>query len=502
MCIRDRYQRRVHGELKKEEMEGAQTALNVESTAQLVEKQVTENIIPSLLDFVRIPNLSRLYDPEWKTNGLLEKAANFLIDWVKSQNIKGLSIELVTEPERPPLIFAEIAPSQQGAGTILFYGHYDKQPHMLPWREGLGPVTPVIEDDKLYGRGGADDGYAIYASLLSIKLCQDQGIPHPRAVIMIEGDEESGSAHLPFYFEKLAARIGTPDIIVCLDSGCPDYETLWITTTLRGVLVGTLKVDIISEGVHSGDASGIVPSTFRIARQILDRIDDPVTGEVNEAFKVNIPPERYAQAYQVAEHLGQKLIDRYPFLPGTKPVSTDPLQAYLNRIWRPALSIVGADGLAPTATAGNVLRPSTSLRISLRLPPTLNPHTAEKAIQEILTRDPPYNAKVSVTGFHAGSGWNAPAFKPFLTNIISSSSKNFFKRDVLFFGEGGSIPFLGFLGEKYPNAQFVVAGLLGPGSNAHGPNEFLHITYLKKLICCMTQIVADSTPHISTQKSA
>ena len=270
--------------------------------------------------------------------------------------------------QRTPLIFIEIPGDPRE--TILLYGHLDKQPEMSGWRSGLDPWKPVIEGDRLYGRGAADDGYALFACLAAIGALQAQGVPHARCVIVIEACEESGSFDLPPYIEHLAARIGTPGLVIALDSGCATYDQLWCTTSLRGLAGGTFMVEILSEGVHSGDAGGIVPSTFRIARQLLSRIEEEDSGLIMP-LEVLHPYSRSAAAS------GRGCSARQSATPCTRAFRgsrrgrwhTDLTELVLNRTWRPALEIVGADGLPAAANAGNVLRPLTALKLSLRLPP-------------------------------------------------------------------------------------------------------------------------------------
>lgn len=471
------------------------SALDLAKTESLINNYFDKDALPALEEYIRIPNLSRAFDPDWATNGLFEKAADHLLKWATSQNVKGLKLEIIKEAGHSPVIFGEITATADKTGTLLFYGHFDKQPHMEGWREGLGPTKPVIENGRLYGRGASDDGYAIFATILAIKACQEQGLPHSRCVLLFECDEESGTGDLEHYCEKLMGRIGQPDIIFILDSGTLGYEQMWVTNSLRGYLVAKLKVDILTEGVHSGNASGVVPSTFRIARMILNRLENVETGEIHPAFHVNIPSERYKQAFDTSEVVKDGVIKMFPFVEGAKPVTADPFQVYLNRIWKPQLSITGADGLPATGIAGNVLRASTTLKLSLRLPPTLDPEQAKKTLVELLSKDAPYGAKVTVEAA-AGSGWNAPPTQPWLDSILAHASLNFYKKPVMYCGEGGSIPFLGFLKEQFPKAQFVTTGVLGPNSNAHSVNEFLDIPFTKKLICCMAQVVADSHGHL------
>jgi len=455
-----------------------------------VTQEFDNSAVPALKEFIAIPNTSKQYDAEWQTNGLLEKAAAHLKTWVESQKLENATIEILQQPGLSPLIFIEIQGSQSTTETVLMYGHYDKQPHMVGWREDLGPTKPVIEGEKLYGRGGADDGYSIFASVLAVKACQVNGLPHSRIVIMIEGDEESGSTHLPIYFEHLSQRIGSPSLIVCLDSGCINYDQLWLTSSLRGNLKVNLTVRIIEEGVHSGDASGIVPDTFRILRQVLSRIENTETGEIHKDFTVQVPEHRLNEAKAVADIVGEELRKSFPWTGEAEATSKDPLTLYLNRTWLPQLTVVGQDGLPPTNIAGNVLRPETTVKISLRLPPTLDGEKAFERMKELCESNPPYKSKVTLTKVSIGWGWNAPKYSEHLQDTLKDASKLFFNKELMNLGEGGSIPFMNMLAEKYTDAQFCVLGVLGPASNAHGPNEFLHLGYCKKLISSVGYVLA------------
>ena len=452
-----------------------------------------DGIVPVLRDYIAIPNVSPVFDPGWKERGHMDRAVELIVDWCRARPIPGMAVEVVELDGRTPVILIEI-PATDGADdadTVLLYGHLDKQPEMEGWREDLGPWMPVLEDDKLYGRGGADDGYSAFASLTAIEAVHEAGGAHTRCVVLIEASEESGSPDLPAYVEALADRIGSPSLVVCLDSGCIDDERLWVTTSLRGLVSGTLTVDIVTDGLHSGDVSGMVPSTFRIARMLLDRVEDVATGAiVLPEFNVETPPDRVVEAERTAGEIG-RIGDHYPFVYGAGPTTDDPVEQLLARTWQPTLSVVGADGLPPTARAGNVLRPSTSLKLSFRIPPTADPAAATAAVKEVLEADPPYGARVSFSDGEHGPGWNAPTTAPWLSEALDRASSATFGRPARTFGEGGSIPFMGMLGERFPEAQFVITGVLLPDSNAHGPNEYLHLPTARRLTAAVAHLLID-----------
>jgi acetylornithine deacetylase/succinyl-diaminopimelate desuccinylase-like protein len=450
-------------------------------------------IVPALVDYIRIPAKSPHFDPAWAAHGHIEAAVGLAADWCRGNAVAGMRLEIVRLGGRTPVLFIEVPASRgaEQAGTVLLYGHLDKQPEMTGWADGLGPWTPVLRDGRLYGRGGADDGYAVFASLAALRSLQEAGRPHARCAILIETCEESGSIDLPAYLDALAPRIDTPALVVGLDSGCGNYEQLWGTTSLRGLVNGVLTVEVLTEGVHSGDASGVVASSFRIARALLDRIDDAASGAVRDAvFQAPIPAERIEQARRAAEVLGSAIHARFPFVPGMRPMAHELQELVLNRTWRPALAVTGADGLPRPADAGNVLRPKTALALSLRLPPTIDGERAAARLRTLLESDPPHGARVAFDAGQAATGWHAPQTAAWLERAVDAASRRHWGRPAMWMGEGGTIPFMAMLGAKFPQAQFLITGVLGPHANAHGPNEFLHLEYAKQLTAAVADVLA------------
>jgi acetylornithine deacetylase/succinyl-diaminopimelate desuccinylase-like protein len=450
----------------------------------------SNSIVPRLCDYIRIPNKSPDFDPDWKAHGHMDRAADLMAAWCREQKIKGLKVEIVRAGDRTPLLFCEIPGT--GPGSALLYGHMDKQPEFTGWAEGLSPWEPVLRDGRLYGRGGADDGYAVFSSLTAIRLLQEQGIPHARCVVLIEACEESGSYDLPHYVESLADRIGTPSLVVCLDAECGNYDQLWCTTSLRGNLVGTLSIEVLTEGVHSGAGTGVAPSVFRIARTLLARVENDVNGDLLlDELYVDIPSARLSQARAAAAVLGDQVAGKIPFVPGARPLTDAPYELILNNTWRPTLTITGAGGLPALQNAGNVLLPRLDLKLSFRLPPTNDAAIAAAAVKKRLEADPPYGARVSFDVGSSLAGWNAPALAPWLERSMREASSATFGRDTMYLGTGGSIPFIGMLGERFPETQFLVTGVLGPHANAHGPNEFLHLAYAQNLTVCVAKVLGD-----------
>jgi len=446
-----------------------------------------DHIVPTLVEYIRIPNKSPDFDPDWVESGHMAAALELAQAWAEKHKPEPSTVHVFQENNRTPLILIDCP--GEAEGNILMYGHLDKQPEMEGWWDGFGPWTPVMEGDKLYGRGGADDGYAMFAATAAVCSLKDQGIKHPRILILIEFSEESGSPDLPFYMDHCSAVIGVPDLVVCLDSGAGNYEQFWTTTSLRGLIGCTVRVDVLTEGVHSGSASGLVPSSFRVLRQLLSKLEDEKTGSILlDELTVEIPEHRAGEAEALIAALGGET-EKFPWHGSMDPTTKDPVEGTLSRTWKPALSVVGMDGVPAVKDGGNVLRPYTALRLSMRIPPTLDKEIAVDAMRKALTVDPPYNASVQVKFDEPATGWNAPALDSWLDAAIQEASQAYFNKPALSIGEGGTIPFMAMLGEKFPQAQFVITGILGPQSNAHGPNEFVHIPYAKKLTACVASIL-------------
>src|SRR5579872_6742852 len=455
-----------------------------------------ESILERLSAYIRIPNKSPLFDRDWERAGHMEAAVQLMADWCRAQPVPGMRVEIRRLPGRTPVLLVDV-PGEL-TGTALLYGHLDKQPEFTGWHPGLGPWSPVRREGKLYGRGAADDGYAVFSSLTAIAALKAQRVALPRCVLLIEASEESGSVDLPAHLEALGHAIGEPSLVVCLDAECGNYDQVWCTTSLRGNLVGLLHVRVLEEGVHSGMATGIAPTPFRILGQLLARIENPVNGDLLlDELHVPLPADRRAQAVAAASVLGDEVAGKLPWAGGVQAVSNDPVELIINSTWRATLAVTGADGLPPVGSAGNVLLPQITVKLSLRTPPTCDAPSAAEAVRQAIERDPPYGAEVRFVPDSANTGWNAPAFAPWLEQSISRASKAVYGREAVSIGCGGTIPFMGMLGERFPHTQFFITGVLGPHANAHGPNEFLHIAYAKQLTACVSLVLADHAATLS-----
>lgn len=464
-----------------------------------------QDLVGQISDYIEIPAKSPAFDHNWAQHGYIQTVMQRAAQWIRAQRIEGLTLEVIQIGQRTPVLFFEVDSTRRSTEatpytdqTVLMYGHLDKQPEFNGWRTGLGPWQPKLMDGLLYGRGGADDGYAVYAAITAIAALKRQNLPHPRIVGLIETSEESGSPDLLPYVDALKSRLGDVGLVVCLDSGAGNYDQLWLTTSLRGMASGVLKVEVLTEGIHSGDASGVVPSSFRILRHILDRLEDSATGRLlPDLFHVQVPEIRIEQAQKTAHILGDLTYKRFPWAHHdcggstlfTLPTTTDPVQALLKRTWHPTLSVTGAQGFPALEDAGNVLRPYTAFKLSLRLPPTVDAGLATQHLKKLLEDNAPYQAKVTFESEGSANGWHAPDTTPWFEHALNQASLAQFNSPVGHIGQGGTIPLMNMLGKGFPKAQMMVCGVLGPNSNAHGPNEFLHVPFAKKLNAAVAQVI-------------
>lgn len=436
--------------------------------------------LPTLIEFGAIPSLSPMFDEHWADTGHLEDAATLLSNWALSRKIANLDVAVHHLEGRTPMLVITVestAPETQSErGTVILYGHLDKQPPLGDWSEGLGPFTPTRRGDRLYARGVSDDGYAIFSALSAIEAMERNDIPHARCVVLIEASEESGSSDLEAYLDDLADHLGDVELLICLDSGALTYDRLWVTTSLRGVLNLEVTVRVLEQGQHSGSTSGVVPSSFRILRQLLDRLEDSATGEVLvPEMHVEIPESHRRAAHDIAEEFGDVIAREIPVAEGVELMGSNAEDRILRRTWFPTLSVIGMGGIPSPDIAGNVLRPYTTVVLSFRLPPSADSHRAEEAVRRLLTTDVPSHAQVTITHVNPADGWVSPELAPWLASALERASLDAFGRTVGFTGEGGSIPFLGSLAKRYPGVQFVATGVGGPQSNAHAIDEMLDL---------------------------
>jgi len=433
------------------------------------------HVTPTLSAYGSIECLSPLFDENWESNGHIDRAMELLANWARERTFANATVEIHRLPGRTPLMTVTVEATGPGTSTAVLYGHMDKQPPLGDWSEGLAPFSPVRRGDRLYARGVADDGYSTFSALLALEAMEAQGIAHSRCVVLIEASEESGSPDLEAYMDHLADHLGDVDFMICLDSGAITYDRLWVTTSLRGGLTLDVTVRVVENGIHSGMASGVVPSSFRVLRQFLDRLEDATTGEILiKDLHVTIPDDVRENAEALASEFGDLTVEGMAFVGQTKAMGSSAAERILRKTWYPTVSYIGIDGVPSIANGGNVLRPYTALAMSLRLPPTLDCEEAVRSVKAYFDTNLPDEADVQIA-VNAFQGWQAPDTEPWLVSALAEASQEAFGRSPGFTGEGGSIPFLASLGKRYPKVQFVATGVLGPDSNAHGIDEMLDL---------------------------
>lgn len=449
-----------------------------------------ESIIPSLSDFIKIEALSPSFEPNWREKRELDATIDLFTKWLVEQELEGMEYKVHRIGERTPVLLVTVEGT--GPGEVIFYSHLDKQPSRPElWSEGLHPLKGVRRDPWLYGRGALDDGYGGYVCVTALKMLQEQRVPYPRSHFLIETCEESGSYDLPPYLELLTEDLGDPDLIVVLDSGGPDYEHIWVTEALRGLVAGNLSVQVSNEGVHSGMSGGVIPSSFRIQRMLLDRVEDSKTGKilVPEMY-VEISDKVRKEAEELGKLLGDEIWAQLPVVDTLRPHNEGSAEILLDMNWRPAMSVIGANGMPPTQTAGNVLRTHTDLKLSFRIPPGVNSEIIDSILKERLESNPPYGSKVEYIPDAAADGFHAPAMDGKIADALSSASLHISGLPPMATWVGGTIPFMAMMQKKYPSAQFFCTGTGGPGNNAHGPDEKLHIPSSKRLTAVLSATIA------------
>ena len=458
-----------------------------------IEEAWQGDALEALAEFVRLPAKSPDFDPDWEQNGVLLRALEDAARWAKVRFPEG-TFEILSAPGVTPVLWVDIPGTPPGR-PALFYGHFDKQPEAGEWSEGLAPFEPVLRDGRLYGRGTADDGYSFYAALTAARAMDEAGRKRPRIMGVFETREESGSGDLPHYLPELSKRAGRPSVLTVLDLGIQDKTRLWRTQSLRGVVTFTLKVEVLASGVHSGVTSGIVPSSFAVMRTLLDRLEDPATGRVKVA-SMHVPePTRHMPALRrLAELSGEDLWKRFPWAGETEPRSFDPLELLLKNGWQPTLSILGAEGLPPVKEAGALIRPSTTLKLSFRIPPGVDAQKAAEDAVALVTTNVPSKAKVTVANLHAEPGFEAPAGAEWLDAAWSKASEELFRETAEDVFDGATIGILPKFVKAFGPCPFLCTGVLGTEDNAHAPDESVSLEYLTKLTCAVASVL-DAVPE-------
>jgi acetylornithine deacetylase/succinyl-diaminopimelate desuccinylase-like protein len=452
--------------------------------------------LDTLVAYGEIPCLSPQFDPDWAGSGHIGQALHLLATWARERELADLDVSTSYLEGRTPVLVVTVGATAPVEGTCVLYGHLDKQPPLGEWSEGLGPFSPVRRGNRLYARGVADDGYSVFSALLALEALERLGEPHARCVVLIEASEESGSSDLEAHLDALAPHLGQVDLMVCLDSGAHSYDRLWVTTSLRGLVNVEVSVAVLERAAHSGAASGVVPSSFRLLRQLLDRVEDAATGRV-------LLPEAHAEVPAAVRRAAESLTDAYGDVAAKSlaPVAGLRLQGesaadrVLARTWEPALSIIGLGGVPAPRDAGNVLRRETTAVLSLRLPPTVDADACADALVRRLLEDPPSGARVTAVIDSTADGWAAPELAPWLDLTLTEASLAAFGQPQGLLGEGGSIPFLHSLTRRYPGVQIVATGVLGPGANAHGIDEMLDLDAMVAVTNAVARVVRAHAVH-------
>jgi acetylornithine deacetylase/succinyl-diaminopimelate desuccinylase-like protein len=437
-----------------------------------------------LKSFIRVPNVSPEYDPDFLTNGLIHQAVDCVKTWIEAQGIPGLTTTVFADPGREPLLYVAIPGTSSSAPPVLAYGHLDKMPPLddAGWTPGLSARDAVIRDGKIYGRGANDDGYNAFLVISALKYLQSKSLPYPKVTMLFETGEESGGEEIERYLDELRPKIGDAGVILVLDGEAQDYKTVWGCTSLRGIVNGLLTVKHLAAPCHSGMATGLVPSTFRIARILLSRIEDAATGEilVKEAHVPEIPAHRIAQCKLIADQLGEGSHAIVSPLPGARLVADDNAQLLVNKAWKPGLAVTGCDGIPSIQDGSNVIRTTTALKLSLRIPPGVESEKVGAVLKAVLEADPPYGAQVTYQVLGVGNGWWGPNMTGRVDEGIRAATKAIFDSAPLYYGEGGSIPLCNKFQALWPEAQVLVSGCAGTDSNPHGYDESLNLTYTQK----------------------
>ena len=470
--------------------------MDVKSFRKYIEKMFTYNTLPNLMNFIRIPNLSPAFDNNWNTNGYLLKAANLIISFAKSLEIKNAEINLIQDQGYTPLIYIDIQSSRKNdTRTVLFYSHFDKQPHGTGWDENKGPTKPVIENNRLFGRGSVDDGYASFSILTAIKACQDHNCPLPRIFCIFEGAEESTDEHLTYYFDKLMPIIGNNIIaFIPLDSGGSDYDRLWITNSLRGVLNLYLKIQTLDNNCNFGpEASGRIAENLFLLRKSLEGIFDTNTGEVkiDELHAKEIPKNIEEEMNKEIEIVGDKFFNGIPLYEGVQPLKTDVKEAMINLRWKPTCVISGIDNCPQIEENGFGVYKSINVRISMRIPPGINVANGIEAIKKAINNNIYFGAKISLERFGYADGWYLNKISDRTKNILKKASLEFFGNESIFKGVGGTIPFITYFQSKYPDTDIICTGICGDDSFEHGPNENLNLDACKKMILVLCYYITE-----------
>ena len=463
---------------------------------ETISKIFNTTTLPNLMNFIRIPNTSPEFDPDWDKNNLLLKASKLIITFIKTLQLKNTEITLLKDENHTPFILTETKSSKEKEkNTILFYAHIDKQPNCEGWDKGKSATNPIIENGRLYGRGSIDDGYAIYSILTAIKYCQDNNLFTNRIICIFECSEESSSDDLNYYFDKLIPFFGNDiSLFCCVDLTCLDYKKMWIVNCIRGVMDFDVKIYTLNNDIYSNFTKGVFPDNFMIFRKLCDLLRNE-KGEflIPELIisEDKIPKDRKKELEEASKEIGIDFIKVLPLYNNTKPMKDDIYKLLLNNIWKVSMIIKGIDGIPDKKYEGNILSKGLKARIQMRIPPLLNGKKAFEAIKKKFIENTPFNSKVEVEMIGIDDGWNDKNFSERSKNVFNYVSKIGFGNDVGFKFDGGSVPFIQYFENKYPKSQIANLGIRGYECNEHGPNESIDLDACKKFIAALVILMSE-----------
>lgn len=461
--------------------------------------------LAALSAFVAIPSVSPAFDSAWERSGALAAAVDLVADWFTDRTaLPGVRAHRLRINGRTPLLIVDIPafdPDQADGPhrTVLAYGHLDVQPAGGGWTV-TDPFRPVVRESRLYGRGAGDDKYVPLAVVAALEALRAANQAHPQVILLLETSEESSSVDLPAHLAAHGGLLGQPDLIVCLDTFVPDTSRLWHSTSMRGIVVADLSVAVAREGLHSGLVGGVVPSSFRLLRALLDRIENSSTGAcLLPSLHADVPAGHCDALRRQAER-SRPPASGLPLLPGVRPLSGDPLAQLLAQSWEPSVAYVGMDGMPATGAAGSVLRASTTVRLSIRLPPTVRAIDAVAALRATLEADPPAGATVRLDVHGAEDGWSTTVPEG-LGVLLDEAGVAGYGARAAECGGGATIPPLGILARRFPEAAIVPLGLVTPSCNPHGPDEHIDLDSAERLTIALATLLASHAPSSTPQTS-
>lgn len=445
---------------------GAETVVDAETVAARV-----RTVLPWTLR--RLSRLSQIPSVSWDGFAAepLRRTAGLIADELRALGIfNDVAVVTAERDGAHPAVLARRA-AAPGAPTVLLYAHHDVQPPGPDEEWDSVPFQPALRNQRLYGRGTADDKAGIAMHLASLRLLAEYSASSPALglAVFIEGEEEAGSESFPWLLQQYGDWLAA-DAIVVADSGNWDEQTPGLTVSLRGNATFTMTVRTLDHNVHSGMFGGAVPDAMLATIRTLDSLwaTDGSVAVAGLHRHVASAPE-YDEARLRAE---SGLLD------GVERVGIDnPLQQLW---WQPAITVTGIDAPA-VAVAANALAAAVRVKISVRVAPGQTAAEAARLVQQHLLANAAFGARLEFGDEQLGEGYLVEADHPVVHDAIATMTAAWGREPVLQ-GVGGSIPFIADLAERYPEAAILVTGVEDPDSRAHSPNESLHLPGFRKAV--------------------